>query len=245
MNLILQILAAAPTPPVGTDAMPMTNPDQTVPDSYFGRLPIDRFWDTIVNLSWLQAAVCVAFAAIYLIYGWRVFRVLVVINFAMFGLLAGRLLGAKLGSPLWGGIFGTVALGIVTWPFMKYCVAALGACAGAVLGAAIWRAATLPDPLIWVGALAGLVAGGFMAFSSFKASIMLFTSLQGAAFLTVGVLAWLSDYPNLTDYIGRAIHSNVFILPVLLIVPTFAGIIFQQKLSQQEPDFTKAVFAPS
>ncbi len=39
-------------------------------------------------------------------------------------------------------------------------VALLGALAGGVLGAALWRIMTLPDPLIWAGALAGLVAGG-------------------------------------------------------------------------------------
>lgn len=243
-QIVMRILAQAEvTPPVGPDGVPVAPPDQSVPEAFFGKLPIDQIWNTIVDLSWLQAATCVAFAAIYLIYGWRVFRVLVVINFAMLGLLVGRFLGAKLGSPLWGGIVATSILGTVSWPFMKYCVSALGAVAGAVLGAAIWRAVTLPDPLIWCGALAGLIAGGLLAFSSFKVSIMLFTSLQGAVFLTIGVLAWLSDYPNLTGHVAEAVYSNVFVLPIFLIVPTFAGIMFQRRLLRLESDFAKTAFA--
>jgi hypothetical protein len=72
---------------------------------------------------------------------------------------------------------------------------------------------------------------------------MLFTSLQGAVFLTIGILAWLSDYPDLTGHIAEAVYSNVFVLPVFLIVPTFAGMLFQRRLLRLEPDFVKTAFA--
>jgi hypothetical protein len=208
-----------------------------IPSTFMGELPMNDIWDFIVNVSWLQAVVYVAFGIIYLIYGWRVFKALVVINFSIMGLFLGMTLGNKLGSPLWGGIIGTASLGICTWPFMKYCVAVLGAIAGAVLGAAIWRTATLPDPLIWCGALAGLIAGGFLAFSSFKNSIMLFSSLQGSVFMVIGILALLNDYPNFSTDLSNAVNQHVFLLPSLLIVPTIAGFLFQQKLLKKENDW--------
>ena len=230
MNTLVQMLAqtqsANPNPVEGVP------PDQSVPPQFFTRVPIDNIWDFIVNISWLQAVVCIAFGAIYLIYGWRVFKVLVIINFAVLGMYAGINLGGRLGSGPWGGIMGCAIAGICSWPFMKYGVSILGALAGAVLGAAFWRVMTLPDPLIWCGALAGLVAGGLLAFSSFKTSILLFTSLQGSVFVVVGVLALLCDYPELTESVTNAVYQHVFLLPGLLLIPTLGGILCQAKLQK-------------
>ena len=235
INFISMLAEAAA--PIGPNGKPVMMPEQTVSEAFFGRLPINEIWQGIVSISWLQAVVCVAFALIYLIYGWRVFKALVVINFSILGLMIGRLLGGKLGSPLWGGIMGTFIMGMLSWSFMKYCVAALGAFAGAILGAAIWRSAILPDQLIWCGALGGVIAGGFLAFSSFKYSIMLFTGLQGSVFLTIGVLALLNDYPNLNVHLAQAVYSNVFLLPGLVIVPTIISILFQQRLLKREENW--------
>ena len=234
MDIILAQNAGA-TPPVGPDGSPVPPVDQTVPPSFMGRMPVDEFWQVVVKLGWLESIICIAFAAIYLIYGWRVFKVLVVLNCGLIGLFIGRELGTKLGSPLWGALMASTIVAVLSLPFIKYSVAVLGALAGAAMGAAIWRVATfLPEPLIWSGALAGLVAGGFLAFSSFKVSVMLFTSLQGAGFLALGGLALLNNYPGLSDHISNAVHNQIFLLPLLLIVPTISGVIFQQVLLKRE-----------
>jgi hypothetical protein len=236
MDLMDIILAQGngATPPAVPDGVIVPPVDQTVPPSFLGRMPVDEFWQAVVKLGWLESIICIAFAAIYLMYGWRVFKVLVVLNCGLIGLFVGRILGTKLGSPLWGALMGTTIISLLSLPFIKYSVAVLGALAGAVMGAAIWRVATLPEPLIWSGALAGLVAGGFLAFSSFKVSVMLFTSLQGSAFLAMGSLALLNDYPDFSVPVATAVYNRVFLLPLLLIVPTIIGVIFQQMLLKRE-----------
>ena len=205
--------------------------------SFFGNLPIDALWGFIVRTSWIQAIFAVAFGIIYLIYGWRVFKALVVINFVILGIFIGRFLGEKIGSSIWGAIMGAMILGVVSWPFMKYAVAGLGAIAGTLLGAALWRTFGLPSHLIWSGALIGLISGGFLAFSSFKMSIIFFTSLQGSAFMVIGVLALLHDYPDFGMRLSDLIMSKVYLLPLLLVCPTFAGILFQQYLLRHEEDW--------
>jgi hypothetical protein len=212
-------------------------PEQSIPSAFLGKLPIENIWQFILDLRYLESAVFIAFGIIYLIYGWRVFRVLVTINFAGVGMYLGIYLGDKLGSSLWGGIVGAVMLGTICWPFMKYSVSILGGFAGAILGGAIWRIIGLPEPLIWCGALTGLIAGGLLVFSSYKTSIMLFTSLQGSAFVVIGILALLSDYPNLGQHITDAIYAHLFLLPTLLIIPTVSGIFFQQRLLKRENDW--------
>jgi len=233
MNQILMMLAQSNSAVEGTGA----GAEQSIPPAFLGRLPIENIWQFVLKLSYLEALVFVAFGVIYLFYGWRVFKALVIINFAGIGMYSGILLGGKLGSSLWGGIVGAFFLGIICWPFMKYSVSVLGAMAGAVLGGAFWRIIGLPEGLIWCGALTGLIAGGLLVFSSYKTSIMLFTSLQGSALVVVGILALLSDYPDLSERLSNVIFAHMFLLPTLLVVPTVSGIFFQQKLLKRENDW--------
>ncbi|MBN1844712.1 MAG: hypothetical protein JW810_03445 [Sedimentisphaerales bacterium] len=232
MNALTDLLAQA-----ASLAAEQTEAQEEVPSSFLSRVPIDDIWQFIADISWLEAVVFVAFGVIYLAYGWRVFKALVVINFAVLGMYLGIYLGGKLGSGLWGGIIGVCALGTLSYPFMRFGIAILGGMAGAVLGASFWRIIALPDPLIWAGALAGLVAGGLLAFSSYKTSIMLFTSLQGSMFVVIGMLALLNDYPNLGERLSVALNGHVFLLPALLVIPTFTGIFFQARLLKQESDW--------
>lgn len=203
----------------------------------FNDLRIDTLWEFIVRTSWIQAIFAVAFGVIYLVYGWRVFKALVVINFVLLGIFLGRFLGDKIGSSIWGAIMGATILGAISWPFMKYAVSGLGAVAGALLGAALWRTFGLPTHLLWSGATIGLISGGFMAFSSFKMSIIFFTSLQGSAFVVIGVLALLHDYPDFGLRLSDIILGKTYLLPALLIGPTFMGILFQQYLLRHEEDW--------
>jgi len=237
MNLLMQVLAAQGEMSAAPVPSETVSSAQSIPPEFFGRLPIEDIWQFIANVSWIQAVVFVTFGLIYLSYGWRMFKMLAVINSSMLGMFAGIYLGTKLGSALWGGIFGAFLSAIFSWRLLKYSVSVLGALAGTVLGAALWRIAALPEPLTWCGALAGLIAGGFLAFSSFKISVMLFTSLQGSVFLMIGILALLSDYPDLGARLTNVVYSKVFLLPMLLIVPTVIGIFFQQQLLKRENDW--------
>ncbi len=221
LSLLAQAQSNGATPPP---------PAQEIPPSFLGRIPIEEIWTRIQELTWIQAAVLIAFGIIYLVYGWRIFKALVVINLGGLGLAGGYVLGNRLGSPLWGAILGTMVFSLVSFPFMKYSVAVLGGLAGGVIGGAFWRAVGLPEPLVWCGALVGLIAGGFLVFASYKTSIMLFSSLQGSMFVVAGILALLNDYPSIGDSLTVAVYGHVSLLPLLLIVPTLLGMYFQQKL---------------
>ena len=223
MNMVLSLLAQA-----------SEGADGAIPSAFLTELDSSRIWESIGGISWLEAAVFIAFGFIYVLYGWRMFRTLVVINFAAIGLYAGIYFGGELGSSLWGGLMGATLMSLFCWPFMKYSIAILGALAGGVLGGALWLIIGLPQPLIWCGALAGVVAGGLLVFSSYKTSIMLFTCLQGSSFIVIGGLALVSAYPNLGDQLSGAMHGSMFLLATFVVVPTAAGMFFQQRLIKQE-----------
>jgi len=201
-------------------------------------VPVDFIWEQITSLSWFQAVMGISFGIVYLLYGWRIFRVLVVVCFAMVGMFLGILMGQRLGgqsiNQIWGGVLGLIAFAVLAVPLMKWCVSILGAAAGGILTASLWYAFGLPQEFIWAGAIIGIVAGGLMSFILLKISVMLFTCLGGSAVVAVCMLALIHIYETkiLQTSPGK-IHEMVFqttwFLPVCLIVPTLIGIFVQNK----------------
>ena len=202
----------------------------------FEVVPIDFIWEQIISLSWLQAVLAISFGVVYLLYGWRIFKVLVTISFALIGLFLGIHFGAKAGSEMWGGIIGLLVFAAVSVPLMKWCVCILGAVAGGILTGGLWYAFDQPQMYIWVGAAVGIVAGGMMSFIVFEAAVILFTSLGGSGITTIAVLALLYRYetnidPTATRIQDLVLNHNWF-LPAALMIPTVIGIIMQKKLAK-------------
>jgi hypothetical protein len=196
-------------------------------------VPIDEIWAQIAALSWLQAVLAISFGIVYLMYGWRIFRVLVVICFALIGMFLGIKVGEMAGSAIWGGVAGLIIMAGISMPLMKWCVCILGAVAGGILTAGVWYACGWAQTYIWAGATVGLVAGGMISFIVLKASVMLFTSLGGSTVTVIGMLALLHLYENqqvpVTTLIYDLVHHHNWFLPVALMIPTTIGIIIQNK----------------
>jgi len=197
-------------------------------------VPIDWVWEQINALTWLQALIALSFGAVYLLYGWRIFKVLAVVSFAMLGLFGGIKIGETLGSTLWGGIVGLVLLGAVSIPLMRWAVSVLGAVAGGIITSGIWYACELPEQYIWAGTVIGIIAGGMISFIVFKISVMLFTSLGGGILIVIAMLSLLQQYEqNLADptnYVSSLVNDHQWFLPVALMLITAVGMIVQNKL---------------
>jgi hypothetical protein len=220
-----------------------TEADQTIVNQ-----ALDLIWQQITTLTWFQAVLAISFGVVYLLYGWRIFRVLVVISFGMIGMFLGIMAGQKFGSGntdgpgtyvIWGGLIGTVVLAFLAIPLMKWCVSFLGAIAGGIITSAIWYACKLPEEYIWAGSIIGVVAGGMISFILLKASVMLFTSLGGSLITAIGVLALIHEYeiglPEPTAHVEDLIYNQAWFLPVILIVPTLVGMLIQNKFIQHSP----------
>lgn len=204
-------------------------------------VPIDLVWEQISTLSWLQALIAVSFGAVYLLYGWRIFKVLTVVCFGMLGLFAGMKFGHMASSVLWGGVIGLLGLAILSIPLMKWAVSLLGAVAGGIVTGGIWFAFNLPQQYIWAGAIIGIIAGGMISFIVFKISVMLFTSMGGGVLVIVGFLALLHLYektqPTPTNNIYSLVNNHNWFLPVILIFTTGIGMIIQNKLVKDASDW--------
>ncbi len=210
-------------------------------------VPIDFIWEQINALSWFHAVLAVSFGVVFLLYGWRVFKSLTVISFALIGMFLGMKVGETMGSQMWGGVVGLALLASLSMPLMKYCICVLGAMAGGILTGAVWHACELPQLFIWAGGAVGVVAGGMISFIVFKIAVMLFTSLGGSAIMMSGMLALLHLYQfdklspedkeiGLT-FIKSLVFDRQWFLPVALLTPTIIGLILQNKFIRKSSEW--------
>ncbi|MBW8035322.1 MAG: hypothetical protein FVQ79_06770 [Planctomycetes bacterium] len=204
-------------------------------------VPVDFVWDQISSLGWFPAVLAVSFGVVYLLYGWRIFKVLTVICFGLIGMFGGMAVGRTLDNEMWGGIIGLATLSLVSMPLMKWCICILGAVSGAVFTGGVWYAFGLPQIYLWAGAAVGGVAGGMISFIVFKAAVMLFTSMGGSAIMMSGLLALGHLYENTKQVQTTEIHDLVFectwFLPVILLVPTVIGLYTQNKLMKKSSEW--------
>jgi hypothetical protein len=201
-------------------------------------------WERISELHWLYALLMLSVGVVYMLYGWRIFRVLVVISFGFIGLFLGILSSDKISTNehaiVWGGLIGMVLLAAMAIPLMKWCVSVLGAISGGILTSGIWIAFGLSDAYLPAGFFVGFIAGGLISFILLKISVMLFTSLGGSLIMVSGLLALLYQYDvhvssPMTFYTHNLVFAYHWFLPVALIVPTVGGMLMQNKLIKHSP----------
>lgn len=203
-------------------------------------VPIDRIWEQIISLGKLEALTFISFGAVCLFYGWRVFKVLVVISFSLLGLMAGIAISERIGggnNPLLGILMGIVC-GVVSVPLMRWAVSILGAAAGATLTAGLWFAFKLPEEYIWAGGLIGLIAGGMISFIVFRIAVMLFSSLGGSGLITAGTLALLHLYPQTEKQVEELVFTEQWFLPLALLIPTVLGVYLQNKFIKESANWS-------
>ena len=203
-------------------------------------VPIDLFWTQITSLGLLEALTFISFGAVCLVYGWRVFKMLVVISFGLLGLLLGITVSDKVSggdSQILGGLIGLGLMAALSVPLMRWAVSILGAVAGGILTSGIWYACGLTEKYIWAGALIGIVAGGMISFIIFKVAVILFSSLGGSGLMATGILALLYLYPQTKEKVEELIFTQKWFLPTMLMAPTLVGVILQNKFVKRSKEW--------
>ncbi len=174
------------------------------------------------------AALLVLLGVIYLLFGYNIYKALVIVNAACLGAALGAALGQSNHIEVALGVVGGVAAAAITWPLMKWAVAVMGGLFGAVLGASLWRLFNLDPGFAWAGAAIGLVAFGLLSFILFRGCIMMYTSLQGSTMLICGVISLLSKHESVVRTISENMQLRPLLFPIVVFIPTIAGLIYQQ-----------------
>jgi len=167
--------------------------------------------------------------ALILLFGFKAYQSLVVFNFILLGFWVGGKLGERVQVATVAAVIGAVLLGAISWPLMKYAVAVCGGLIGALVGMVVWAYFQYPMDLAWAGGLAGLILLGMLSFVLFKASIILFSSIQGATMLVLGASALLIRYTPWTNDIKNGFDGKPVLLPLLVGSLAILGLIYQQQ----------------
>ncbi len=203
-------------------------------------MPVRQLWDHIMTIGLPEAAMFIAFGIICLFYGWRIFKALAIMCSSLVGLVVGLFLSHQVGgesNPLLGIIM-AIVFGVIAVPMMRWAVSILGALSGAIITAGIWYALELPEEYMWAGGLTGLVAGGMISFIVFKIAVMLFTALGGSSMIVAGILSLLYQYNATSARIQQEFFGPRWFLPVLVILPTFFGLYWQNRFMKKSPEWT-------
>jgi hypothetical protein len=195
-------------------------------------------------LHWCQqaapglAVVLILAGIVYLLFGLSIAKILVTLNATVIGGWLGAELGERAGgsgAALPGAVVAGLLAATIAWPTLKWSVAVLGGMLGLVLGVAAWRLSDLDPSFGWSGGLTGLVLCGLLSLLVFRACVITYTSLQGAAMVVFGTLALILKHEDL----GPSLHSQMtgkpFLLPMAIFVPTLIGYIYQRAMSAPAP----------
>lgn len=197
----------------------------------FSNIQIEQwFWDHVHELNYVAAGLLVAAGLVYLLYGFKIFKILVIINAALLGVAAGAWIDQQFEQVGWWVMpVAGVVLALLAWPLMRYAVCVMGGLAGAVVGAFIWRSFQLPENMLWAGSAIGLVALGLLAFIVFRVIIIGFTSLQGSLMAVAGTVALAAKWDQVAQPIKDGILGEPWVLPVAVLIPALIGFVYQMQ----------------
>jgi hypothetical protein len=203
--------------------------------------PVDHFPGQQDLLAWCQGMAIgtgflfVIMGVVYLLYGYTMFKPLITLNAAIVGAYVGAAIGYRNGYPVACGALGALVAGGATLTVMKWAVAVIGGICGAFFGAALWRTAGLETTYAWAGAMTGLVGFGMFSFILFRGSIIMYTSLQGAMMLILGLLGLAFKLQEMGPQVSQTMVGQPLVLPIAVFIPAILGLIFQQTHSTPTP----------
>lgn len=196
-----------------------------------GMLPMEQ---TVVrelanSLYFFPAALLIC-GALMLLFSWKTYKWVVVINCIALGFWVGGMLGAKAEVATVAAVVGGLLMGAMSWPLMKYAAALCGGLVGAVIGMVVW-AYFMPNhvDIAWAGGMAGFILFAMLSFSLFKTSVILFTCVQGAAMAVLGTAALLIRYTPWEKDIVHNLTQKPVLMPLLVFAVALMGLVFQHQ----------------
>ena len=193
-----------------------------------------QFWGWVHQLGWIEAACLVPLGVLCMLYGWKVFKGVVLVFCAIGGAVGGGYLGASHGYGVAGAVGGALVAVLIAWPLMRYVIGLLGGAAGAVGGLVLWQQLKLDPELIWVGGVAGFLICGALAFVVLRFAVMLLSSLQGAACALVGITALAFRLPQIAAHAQALQTTGWWVLPAALGACVVFGFSFQVCQSRRQ-----------
>lgn len=211
MSLLFTLAAAA------TATAPRTLPQQT------------QILQTLSSAQLLFPIALCIIGALLMTFGFKAYRWIVFLNLVGLGYWLGQQMGAKSQLETIGAVIGAALMGVAALPLMKYAVATCGGLVGAVIGMVVWAYCEQPMDMAWAGGLVGLAVLGMLSFILFKTTVILFTSIEGAAMFVLGVCALLLRYKPWAQDVQTNLGTKPVLIPLLVISLAAVALFWQHQ----------------
>jgi len=162
-----------------------------------------------------------------MLFGWRLWKLCVVLAYGLIGAIAGALLYGE-GNEQWMySIAGAVILAAASyWP-VNYSVSLLGGILGAAVSYFYLGDLDLSLGSMWALCGAVGVCCTAYAFINRRHVVILVTAFFGAVLLISGITTWLLDAPAFFGTVRALSKNSVVVVPFVLLVPTVMSCFYQ------------------
>lgn len=187
-------------------------------NEWFGFL---RSSDTIIGFPLLVVGIGL------MLFGWRMWRVCVVLSFGLAGMGIGYSLADSLSDELLYAVGCGAFLALFSYYPVNYSLSLVGGAIGAAFLVHTFEGMGLNGPVLWILGGIGLFGTAALAFINRQLVVIGVTSFLGAVLLMSGLAALLMSSPAMHTTLRGMLDSNAIVLPFVLLVPTVMSGFYQ------------------
>jgi hypothetical protein len=179
-----------------------------------------------------EAVMLICFGVVYLVNGWKIFRILTAAAAGMVGLIIGLKFSNVTGTEFWPPLVGFIAGVLIVVPFLHFVVALFGGASLAVIAGSLVHASQTAQDYLWIVMAAGFVIGFIVSFKLFRLTVTVFTSYLGAVMAGMGLLNLAIRYmsSHMMEKENEALSAYLqtdWFLPAFFLAIAFCGLLIQ------------------
>ena len=180
-----------------------------------------RTSDALIGFPLLAAG------AALMLFGWRMWKVCVMLSFGLIGMAAGAVVGESTADQALYAYGGAVVLGLLSyWP-AHYAVVLLGGLLGSGIVLQLLSGLDLQGAAYWlVGAIAFIGCTGYSLLAR-RVAVIFVTAFLGAVLAMSGVTAFVMEYPPLYGTFRGLAAGSVLFVGFILAVPSVMSTFYQ------------------
>jgi hypothetical protein len=188
---------------------------------------IEQWAAYLQRADWLIGLPLCAVGLVLALAGWRIWKVAVVVTFAIIGWILGTLLAGDTGHGLLFAAAGAIILGATSAPTAPYSIAALGGIIIAGIAEMTLTEVGLERWALWIALMLCFAGSTALSYIYMRQVIVIVTAFEGAVLIVSGAVAIVSETPNVFHFFRSISNHYWFFLPFLLLVPTVVGCLLQ------------------
>ena len=188
---------------------------------------VDRWLAFLNGADPLAGVPLLAGGLVLLLFGWRLWKICVVLSFGLIGAALGASFAPPSDSAWVYSLVAAVLLGALSyWP-ARYAIAVLGGLIGGGLVAQVGAGAGLTGTTFWLVTAVGFIGALALAFINRRYVVISVTAILGAGLMMSGLTVFAQLSPGLHWHISSMARNSSIVLPFLLLVPAVVGYCYQ------------------